>query len=188
MSNGSPATPEASGGRNRALLIVGGLLLLAAVAVGFYFIGRAAADVDAAEQRGEARGRALEAATYRPGRPKYQAIYERGRAAGRAEGTRAGRREGEREGAERGRRVGFQRGERVGELEGEREGIESGATAALGGFDDWQVGSWYIVRLGTGSGGVPYAITSRREMSDSQRYAICADNPGDICTEPIAGG
>ncbi len=187
MTNGSPAAAPQSGGSKRILLIVLSLLLLAGVAVGFYFIGKEAADADAAEQRGEREGRAAEAATYAPGTPKYQAIYDRGQAAGRRAGERAGRREGERIGAERGRKVGFQRGERVGDLEGEREGIQSGAAAALGGLSGWDVGAWYIVRLTTGANGVPYAISSRKEMSPDERYAICADNPADICTEPTGG-
>ena len=191
MSNGTPPAtpvPPEAGGSNRTMWIVAAIVALLAVAAGFYFIGKAAADADGARQEGEEQGRTAEAATYAEGTPKYQAIYRKGEAAGRAAGTRAGRREGERAGAERGRKVGFERGERVGELEGEREGIESGATAALGGLTGWDVGSWYIVRVATGTGGVPYAVSSRKEMSDAERYAICADNPADICTEPVAGG
>lgn len=187
MSNGSPAAAPDSGGSNRILLIALWVLALVAVAAGFYFIGKAAADADGAKKEGEERGRAQEAATYAPGTTKYQAIYRKGETAGRVAGTRAGRREGERVGAERGRKVGFERGEKVGDLKGERQGIESGASAALGGLDGWDTGSWYIVRLGTGASGVPFAITSRKEMSEDDRYAICADNPADICTEPVGG-
>ena len=191
MPNGTPPAspvPPEPGGTSRIVLIVVALLALVAVGAGAFFIGKAAADADGAEKKGERQGREAEAATYAPGTGKYQAIYRRGQAAGRVEGTRAGRREGEREGAERGRKVGFERGEKVGDLEGEREGIQSGATAALGGLSGWDVGSWYIVRLSTGSNGVPYAVTQRKEMSDDERYAICADNPADVCTEPVASG
>jgi hypothetical protein len=166
------------------VLVLGVLLALAAVGAGAYFLGKEAADADGAEKRGERQGREAEAATYAPGTSRYQAIYRRGVAAG----TAAGRRAGERTGAERGRRVGIERGERVGELQGEREGITSGANAALGGLDDWTPGAWYVVKFGTGANGVPYAVDSRKQMSPSERYAICAANPGDICTEPIAAG
>jgi hypothetical protein len=89
-------------------------------------------------------------------------------------------------GAERGRKVGFERGQKAGQLQGQRQGIVSGANAALGQFTDWQPGSFYIVKFGTGTGGVPFVIDSRTQMSSSERYAICANNPGDICTEPTS--
>jgi hypothetical protein len=188
MTNGTTsapggATPE-SGGTNRLLVGIIAVLVLAAVAVGFYFIGKSAADADAAEQRGEENGRSAEAAEYRPGTPKYQAIY----AAGRRAGARAGRRTGVRVGAEQGQKVGFTRGQKVGELQGDRQGIQQGANAALGGISDWQVGSYYIVKFATGTDGVPYSIDSQKQMSPNERYAICADNPADICTEPTASG
>lgn len=193
MPNGTPpATPvppqpgEERG--NRLALILGVLVALVAVGAAAFFGGKAAADADGAEKRGEREGRQAEAATYAPGTARYQAIYRRGQAAGRTEGTRIGRRQGEREGAERGRKVGFERGERVGEVQGEREGVVSGANAALGGLTGWDVGSFYVVKLVTGANGVPYAISQRKEMLDNERYAICADNPADICTEPVAGG
>jgi hypothetical protein len=190
MPNGTPpATPvppesSSDGGGNRVALILGVLVALAAVGAGGYFLGKSAADANGAEKRGERQGREAEAATYAPGTSRYQAIYRRGVAAG----TTAGRRAGERTGAERGKRVGFERGKRVGDLQGERQGIVSGANAALGGFTGWEPGTWYIVKVGTGANGVPYAIDSRKQMLPSERYAICADNPGDVCTEPIATG
>jgi len=179
MTNGTTPAP---GGQNRVLVGIIAVLVLAAVAVGFYFIGKAAADADEAEKRGEANGRTAEAAEYRPGTPKYQAIYE----AGRRAGQRAGRRTGIRVGAERGEKTGFARGQKVGELQGDREGIESGSSAALGGITDWQVGSWYIVKFATGTNGVPFSIDAQKQMSANERYAICADNPADICTEAIS--
>ncbi|HVE67828.1 MAG TPA: hypothetical protein VNB64_04535 [Solirubrobacteraceae bacterium] len=185
-----PPAPGEERGSNRLALILGVIVALLAVGAAAFFGGKAAADADGAEDRGKRDGREAEAATYASGTPKYQAIYRRGQVAGRAEGTRIGRRQGERQGAERGRRVGFERGERVGELEGEREGIESGANAALGGITGWDVGSFYIVKVVTGSNGVPYSVSQRKEMVDDERYAICAANPNDICTEPAvaAGG
>jgi hypothetical protein len=176
MSNGTTAP----GGSNRVLIGLVAVLLLAAVAVGFYFIGKAAADDTAAEQRGVEKGEA----EFDKGTPGYQRIYEAGRAAGEKSGTRTGVRVG----AEQGRKVGFEKGQKAGQLQGERQGIESGATAALGGFTDWQPGSFYIVKFGTGTGGVPFVIDSRTQMSSDERYAICKNNPGDICTEAITSG
>ena len=176
MSNG---TTE-SGGSNRALIGLVAALLLAGVAVGFYFIGKAAADDKAAEERGVDKGRA----DFAQGTPGYQRIF----AAGQAAGQRSGTRTGERVGAERGRRVGFERGRKAGQLQGERQGIQSGSNEALGQFTDWQPGSFYIVKFGTGTGGVPFVIESRSQMANTERYAICANNPGDICTEPVSSG
>jgi hypothetical protein len=186
MSNGTPAAAPESGGSNR-LLIVLWVVAVVAVGVGAYFVGKAAADAGGAEKKGERQGRAAEAATYAPGTSKYQAIYRKGENSGRATGERLGRREGERQGAERGRKVGFERGEKVGTLKGERAGVVSGANAALGGLTGWDVGSWYIVKMATGANGVPYAVAQRKEMSVNDRYAICADNPADVCTERVPG-
>jgi hypothetical protein len=176
MSNGTPA----AGGSNRAVIGLVAVLVLAAVAVGFYFIGKAAADDTAAEDRGVAKGQA----EFAKGTPGYERIYEAGRAAGETSGKRTG----EVSGAEQGRKVGFEKGQKAGELQGQSQGITSGANAALGQFTDWQPGSFYIVEFGTGTGGVPFVIDSRTQMSSDERYAICKNNPGDICTEAITSG
>jgi hypothetical protein len=192
MSNGPTPGPEPAapgeGGPNRTILIAVAVLLFAGVAVGAYLIGRAAADADEAEKRGAAKGRAAVERQYEKGAPGYDRIYQAGFSAGRAEGERAGQRRGERAGAERGRKVGFERGREIGELQGEREGIEQGATAALGGLTDWEPGSWYIVKLATGEQGVPFRIAVRKQMAEEERYAVCADNPADVCSERIPTG
>ncbi|MDX6696914.1 MAG: hypothetical protein QOE65_311 [Solirubrobacteraceae bacterium] len=188
MPNGTPPAtpvpPEPRRGGNRVALIVGVLLALAAVGAGAYFLGKEGADAKGARRDGELKGRLAATAAYAPGTSKYQAIYRRGLAAG----TTAGRRAGERQGAERGRKIGFDRGKRVGDLQGARQGIVSGSNAALGGFTDWTPGAYYIVKFGTGANGVAYAVDSRKQMTQADRYAICANNPGDICTQPIGGG
>jgi hypothetical protein len=181
MSNGSPDASPQPRRSNRPLVVFAVLLGLAGAGVGGYFVGKSAADASKAEKRGEASGRAAEAALYAPGRPRYQAIYNKGFVAGQ----RAGRQVGVRVGAEQGTKVGFERGEKVGVLQGERRGIVAGATAALGGFTDWQVGSWYIVKFAVGANGVPFAIDSRQQMAPNERYAICTNNPADVCSEPI---
>jgi len=176
MSNGTTAP----GGPNRVVIGLVAALLLAAVAVGFYFIGKSAADDKAAEQRGVDKGEA----EFAKGTPGYRRIF----AAGVVSGRTAGRTQGVRVGAERGAKVGFEKGQKAGQLQGESQGIQSGSTAALGGFTDWQPGSFYIVKFGTGTAGVSFVIDSRTQMSNDERYAICANNPGDICTEAIAPG
>ena len=176
MSNGTTAP----GGSNRVVIGLVAVLVLAAVAVGFYFIGKAAADDKAAENRGVDKGRA----EFAQGTPGYEKIF----AAGVAAGKKTGRSQGEVVGAERGRKVGFERGQKVGQVQGEQQGVTNGANAALGGFNDWQTGAFYIVTFGTGSNGVQFAIDSRKQMSASERYAICANNPSDICTEAITSG
>jgi hypothetical protein len=187
MTNGTPASEppaQGAGGSNRTVWIIVAVLVLAGVAVGAYFIGRAAADADAAEERGVEDGREQVASQFERGESGYERIFQAGYRAGQA----AGRRTGEVQGAERGRRLGIDQGREIGQLQGEREGIQSGATAALGGLTDWEPGAWYVVKFGTGEQGVPFRVQSRQQMSQNLRYAICADNPADICTEPIAGG
>ena len=176
MTNGTTAP----GGPNRFVLGLVAVLVLAAVAVGFYFIGKAAADDTAAEERGVETGRA----EFAKGTPGYRRIFAAGLVAGRT----TGRRQGETVGAERGRKVGFRSGQKVGQLQGERQGITSGANAALGQITDWEPGAFYIVKFATGTDGVPFVIDSSKQMSNDERYAICADNPADICTEPITSG
>jgi len=163
------------------------LLVVAAVAVAAYLLGRSAANARGAYDRGYARGRAATAREFARGTPRYQTIYNSGFRAGHAAGLTAGRRQGERAGAEKGDKLGLQRGRRIGQLTGERQGIVSGADAALGGFADWQVGDYYIVKLAQGAQGVRFRIDVRKLMETDRRYAICANDPGDVCAKPISG-
>jgi hypothetical protein len=191
MSNGAevppatPGPPPAPGsGRSRTwLYVVLALLAVAGAAVGFYFIGRSSADTSGAKAEGKREGAAL----YAQNSPRYRAIYQAGFAAGRKEGFSSGRLEGRRQGAETGRKLGLDKGKAIGQLQGERKGIVSGATAALGGFTDWQVGDLYIVKFAAGAQGVPFKIDSRKPMDSNLRYAICANNTADVCTERIGG-
>jgi hypothetical protein len=185
MSNGAegPAA-EPGSGRSRAwLYVVLALLAVAGAAVGFYFIGRSSADASGAKAEGKRAGEAL----YAKNTPRYRAIVQAGFAAGRKEGIGTGRLQGRRQGAEVGRRIGLDKGKKIGQLQGERQGIASGAKAALGGFTDWQPGSFYIVKFVPGAQGVPFVIDSRKLMQSNLRYAICTNNPGDVCTEAVGG-
>jgi hypothetical protein len=192
MTNGAevpPATPAPPGAgadadRSRAwLYVLLAVLAVAGAAVGFYFVGRSSADTAGARAKGKREGEAL----YAKNSPRYRAIYQAAFAAGRKEGIGTGRLQGRRQGAETGRKLGLDQGKAIGQLQGERKGIVSGATAALGGFTDWQPGSFYVVKFANGKLGVPFAVDSRKLMASNLRYAICANNPGDVCTEPVGG-
>jgi hypothetical protein len=191
MTNGAevpPATPAPPGppgsDRSRAwLYVVLALLAVAGAAVGFYFIGRSSADAAGAKAEGKREGAAL----YAKNSPRYRAIYQAGFAAGRKEGFSSGKLEGRLQGAEKGRKLGLEKGKQIGQLQGERKGIVSGASAALGGFTDWQTGSFYVVKFAPGKQGVPFVIDSRKQMDTKLRYAICSNNPADVCTETIGG-
>jgi hypothetical protein len=185
MTNGADAPAAEPGtGRSRTwLYVVLALLAVAGAAVGFYFIGRSSADASGAKAEGRREGAAL----YAKNSPRYRAIYQAAFAAGRKEGFSNGRLEGRRQGAESGRKLGLEKGKAIGQLQGQRKGIVSGATAALGGLTDWQVGNFYIVKFASGEQGVPFRIDSRKLMDSNLRYAICANNPGDVCTQSIGG-
>jgi hypothetical protein len=188
MTNGAevpPATPAPPGARRSRtwLYVVLALLAVAGAAVGFYFVGRSSADASGAKAEGKREGAAL----YAKNSPRYRAIYQAAFAAGRKEGFSSGRLEGRRQGAETGRKLGLDKGKAIGQLQGERKGIVSGATAALGGFTDWQVGDFYIVKFASGGQGVAFRVDSRKLMESNLRYAICENNPGDVCTERIGG-
>ncbi|MGI8511426.1 MAG: hypothetical protein ACR2NH_02245, partial [Solirubrobacteraceae bacterium] len=150
-------------GRLPIILIAG--LLIIAVGVGAYFVGKSAADADGKEKAGFDRGSAQALAQYQEGKPKYQAIFEKGRTQGTAAGTAAG----ERAGTAAGKKVGFEQGEKQGEVQGEAQGVTNGASAALGGLSNWANGTFYIVSGGAGPTGVPFAITQRKEMSPAER-------------------
>ena len=173
--------PGATSSRRQAAWIALGVLLLALVGVGAYFLGRAAANAHRAYDRGYEQGRKAAAQEFAAGTPRYQKIYNTGFRAGRVAGVTAGQRAG----AERGDKVGVEHGKAIGRLQGEHTGIVSGAEAALGGFSSWQPGDYYIVKLARGAGGVPYRIDVRHLMDTDKRYAICANDPADVCTKPI---
>ena len=156
-------------------------LVAAAIAVAAYFIGRSSADAPRAYHRGYAQGRAVTARDFAPGTRAFGMIYNAGFQVGYPAGLKAG----ERAGAEKGDKVGLEHGKAIGRLQGERKGIASGAEAALGGFPTWQPGNYYVVKLARGAQGVPYRIDVRHLMDTDKRYAICSNDPADVCTKPI---
>lgn len=181
-----PTPPD--GSSRRGALIAVAVVAAVAAAVGGYLFGRSSADAPGAGERGFERGRAAALREFAPGRPRYDAIYQRGYRAGRTAGLKAGVRQGEREGPEQGRQAALDSGDAQGfELEGDINDIQAGADSALGGFPAWQTGRFYLVRMESGADGVPYRIQARRLLVADQRYAVCAESPTDVCTEPVPG-
>ena len=85
---GSP--PAAASSRRRAAWIALGVLLLAVVGVGAYFLGRSAANAPRAYDRGYAQGSKATAQEFAAGTPGYQKIYSAGFRTGRTAGLKAG--------------------------------------------------------------------------------------------------
>jgi hypothetical protein len=182
---------------NRLLAALIGLIVIAAIAVGFYFIGKSAADASGAEQKGYDEGREEALANFEPGAGGYERIYHvgyrEGREAGRRQGIRVGTRRGEREGQAtgeaEGEKAGLEQGQQEGERQGQRTGEGEGASAALGNFASWDDGSFYIVRMGSGNNSeVPYQVESRLLMAPGDTYHICNSDPNEICQAVLNSG
>jgi len=133
-------------------------------------------------------GRSQGERQYDPGTAGYQRIYqagyEQGRTGGEASGAAAGKKEGE--------AAGTKAGLEQGKAQGTAQGTQEGATAALGGFTQWDTdGTFYVVTAGDGSQDeVPTVITSRVPMSADTYYSPCESDPSTLCTfpRPPAGG
>lgn len=201
MSTSEPATPAGPGtgdapARARRGLGNGAVAAIAVAAfvvagVGGYLIGHNAGEDSgktSGYDDGVAAGRAQIERKYEPGAQGYEVIFARGRhegaAIGRRKGEAIGEAEGERTGEAEGKRVGFEQGQRVGIQTGETEGVAQGASAVLGGFDDWTQGAYYIVTASPGTEtGVPFTLASRKQVEPSTNYRICSD--GSLCEAPV---
>jgi hypothetical protein len=153
-----------------ALAIALALVFIAAAGAGGYFIGFAAADRDAAFDRGQSAGRT---AGLKAGEQKGHATgYEAGQDETRAE-FRAGTPNYERI---------FNRGRKAGAAAGRVAGYEAGTARAFSGFDGgWEIGNWYVVHFGQPTGDERYNINSRVPMETGQTYHICPDDTDEIC-------
>lgn len=60
------------------------------------------------------------------------------------------------------------------------QAITAGQNVAFAGYDSWDLGQYYVVQLGSGTGGAKYAMPSRIEMIPGQSYNLCTNGPG-IC-------
>ena len=166
---GAPPT----GGRPAAGWWVGAALVAAVLGVGGYLVGHNV-------------GQSNERDNFDAGAPGYNVIYQQGFAAGKGEGTQQGQAQGaakgEQTGLEQGEQTGLEQGKQQGQQEGFKEGTSAGATQALGGFTTWDPGAPYVVKVKAGSGSVPYQISSRTQMQPDTDYALCHDDPSQVCT------
>lgn len=162
---GQPPAQAGGGGSNRTLMIVGAIVLLAAIAVIAFMVGKSKGEDDIKSE-------------YKPGQPKYSAIYEAGQNAGQATGEKQGQATGQAQGESSGKKQGAKAGLEKGQQLGQVTGANDVFNAFSGG---WDVGSYYIVQIGQGSNGVDYTLASRKEMTEGQQYALCESDPSEIC-------
>jgi hypothetical protein len=192
MANGTdqptgaaPAGAPPARSRPTAGLAALAIVLIVGAGVGGYFIGHSAADASGAKKEGLAKGRSEVRAQYRPGAPGYQSIYQAGQSAGRTTGMRTG----EQLGVRQGERVGLEQGKQQGQQQGQAQGVQTGAQTALGNFSTWETGVFYVVKLQPGTvKGVPYQVQGRNLLLANRVYAICADNPAEVCSRPAQPG
>ena len=129
-------------------------------------------------------GQSNERDNFDAGAPGYNDIYQQGFAAGKAQGTQQGQAQGAAKGEQAGLEQGKQTGRRAGQAAGRglEQGTSAGATQALGGFTTWEPGAPYVIKVKAGSDSVPYQISSRTQMQPDTDYALCHDDPSQVCT------
>jgi len=133
-------------------------------------------------------GQSNERDNFDAGAPGYNDIYQQGFAAGKAKGTQQGQAQGAAQGEQAGLEQGKQQGVEQGKQQGVEQGTSAGATQALGGFTTWEPGAPYVVKVKAGSNSVPYQISSRTQMQPDTDYALCHDDPSQVCTVKEASG
>jgi hypothetical protein len=152
---------------------IGAALVAAVLGVGGFLVGHNV-------------GQNNERDNFDAGAPGYNVIYQQGFEAGKGQGTQQGQAQGaakgEQTGLEQGEQTGLQQGKQQGEQQGYKQGTSAGATQALGGFTTWESGAPYVVKVKSGSGSVPYQISSRTQMQPNTDYALCHDEPSQVCT------
>ena len=148
---------------------VGAALVAVVLGVGGYLVGHNV-------------GQSNERDNFDAGAPGYNDIYQQGFAAGKDQGTE----QGQAQGAAQGEQAGLEQGQQ----KGVEQGTSAGATQALGGFTTWEPGAPYVIKVKAGSDSVPYQISSRTQMQPDTDYALCRDDPSQVCTvaEPADTG
>ncbi len=127
-------------------------------------------------------GTFVEKNKYEAGKPAYDEIYNVGYQDGQGEGSLEGEKAGRKEGKKAGKEIGYQQGKSEGEQQGEIKGTSEGASAALGGLTGWDPDANYIVKVSDGpSAEVPYVISRRSEMKLGSSYALCRQDPKQVC-------
>jgi hypothetical protein len=152
---------------------VGAVVAVLVVGVSAYLVGH---EIGATNER----------ENFDAGAPGYNVIYQQGFDAGKDKGAQ----QGQVQGAAAGKQTGLEEGEQQGKEQGEAQGTAAGASAALGGFSTWEPGAPYIVKVRTGTDPVPYEIASRTQLEADTEYALCKDDPTQVCTvaKTDAGG
>jgi len=148
---------------------IGAALVAAVLGVGGYLVGHSV-------------GQSSERDDFDAGAPGYNDIYQQGFAAGKDQGTQQGQAQGQAQGAAQGEQAGLEQGKQQGEQQGVEQGTAAGATQALGGFTTWEAGAPYVIKVKAGSDSVPYQISSRTQMEPDTDYALCHDDPSQVCT------
>ena len=154
---------------------IGAALVAGVLGVGGYLVGHNV-------------GQSNERDNFDAGAPGYNDIYQQGFAAGKAKGTQQGQAQGAAQGEQAGLEQGKQQGVEQGKQQGVEQGTSAGATQALGGFTTWEPGAPYVVKVKAGSNSVPYQISSRTQMQPDTDYALCHDDPSQVCTVKEASG
>ena len=180
----APPPQPAQGGSSTPWIIALAVVLIIAAAVGFYFIGKNAADTSTKESAAASRVRA----EYQPGQPAYQAIYAKGKARGVVVGTARGQKAGQAAGEQQGKQLGLEQGTAAGQAQGDATGVKNGANAALGGYPNWDTGTLYIVNMDPGTGNVPFVINSRHVMTPGNNYRICQGTTDQLCAVALPSG
>ena len=152
---------------------IGAALVAAVLGVGGYLVGHNV-------------GQSNERDNFDAGAPGYDVIYQQGFAAGKGEGTQQGQAQGAAQGEQAGLEQGEQAGLDQGNQQGFKQGTSAGATLALGGFSTWDPGAPYVVKVKAGSSSVPYQISSRTQIEPDTDYALCQDDPSQVCTVEAA--
>jgi len=150
---------------------IGAALVAVVLGVGGYLVGHNV-------------GQSSERDNFDAGAPGYNDIYQQGFAAGKDQGTQQGQAQGKAQGAAQGEQAGLEQGKQ----QGVEQGTSAGATAALGGFTTWEAGAPYVIKVKAGSESVPYQISSRTQMQPDTDYALCQDDPSQVCTVAEASG
>jgi hypothetical protein len=144
---------------------IGAALVAVVLGVGGYLVGHNI-------------GQSNERDNFDAGAPGYNDIYQQGFAAGKDEGTQQGTQQGQAQGAAQGEQAGLEQGKQ----QGVEEGTSAGAAQALGGFETWEPGAPYVIKVKAGSDSVPYQISSRTQMQPDTDYALCQNDPSQVCT------
>jgi hypothetical protein len=152
-----PAPPSRRSGTGWWIAVVAVLV----VGIGAYLVGH---EIGSTNERED----------FDAGAPGYDVIYQQGFDAGKDQGAQ----QGQAQGAAAGQKAGLEEGEQ----QGEAQGTAAGASAALGGFSTWEPGAPYIVKIRTGTDPVPYEISSRTQLEPETEYALCQDDPTQVCT------